>query len=295
MNKKVATLMVGALLGGTLVGCGDKNTILEQNTAAEVNNAIEQEETKEARTMILGTTTSTEDSGLLDYLLPIFEEDFNINVSVVAKGTGAVIKLAENGDVDCLLVHDKSKEEKFVEAGLGIERVEVMYNDFIIVGPKEDPAQLKTLAPNNPQEAYQLISDGEFTFISRGDESGTDAKEKKIWSEINIEPTGDWYVSAGQGMGAVLQMASEKQAYTFTDRATYLSMKDDLELDIVTEKNESLYNQYSVIALNKDKFDIKSEEAQEFVEWITSDKVQELIGEFGKEEFGQALFVPNAK
>ena len=292
MNKKIVALLMGTLLGGVLAGCG--NTASQQATVPEVSNTVEQEETKEAREMILGTTTSTEDSGLLEYLLPIFKEDTNIDVSVVAKGTGAVIKLAENGDVDCLLVHDKSKEEKFVEEGLGVERVEVMYNDFIIVGPKEDPAQLKTLAPNEPKEAYKLISEGGFTFISRGDESGTDAKEKKIWSEINIEPTGDWYVSAGQGMGAVLQMASEKQAYTFTDRATYLSMKDSLDLDIVTEKNESLYNQYSVIALNKDKFDIKADEAQEFVDWITSDKVQELIGEYGKEEFGQALFVPNA-
>lgn len=283
-------IVIGIMLGTMLTGCANGTSNREE--VQQVGNEVQQ--VQEARHMILGTTTSTEDSGLLDYILPMFTEETNIDVSVVAKGTGAVIKLAENGDVDCLLVHDKNKEETFVNSGLGTERVEVMYNDFIIVGPKDDPAQLKRLAPNNPKQAYQIINDGEFTFISRGDESGTDAKEKKIWGELGIEPTGEWYVSAGQGMGQVLQMASEKQAYTFTDRATYLSMKDKLELDIVTEKNQSLYNQYSVIALNKDKFDVKYEEAQEFVEWITSENVQQLIGEFGKEEYGQALFVPNA-
>ena len=250
---------------------------------------------KKERTMILATTTSTQDSGLLDYLLPIFEKETGIKVNVLAKGTGEALEVAKRGDADGLLVHAKAQEVKFVEDGFGRERLEVMYNDFVFVGPKEDPAKLKEKAPSDALEALKLISSSKSTFISRGDKSGTHSKELAIWKAAGIEPTGDWYVSAGKGMGAVLQMADEKKAYTLADRATYLSMKDKLELDIVTEKGKDFLNQYAFIRLDSSKNKIKEEEANEFIEWMISDKGQKLIGEFGKEKYGQALFIPNAK
>lgn len=255
----------------------------------------EAEKPAEERNMILATTTSTEDSGLLDFLLPKFTEKTNITVNVVAKGTGAALELGKNGDADALLVHAKAQEEEFVKGGFGVERFDVMYNDFIIVGPKDDPAGLKTSAPNDPIAAFKLLADTKSTFISRGDDSGTHTKEKAYWKDASITPEGDWYVSAGTGMGAVLQMAAEKGGYTLTDRATYLSMKDKLDLQIVTEKNDKMYNQYGVIMVNPDKYPIKKAEAQEFIDWILSEEGQNLIAEYGVEEFKEPLFVPNAK
>lgn len=249
----------------------------------------------EEKSFILATTTSTYDSGLLDYLLPYFKEKTNIEVKVVPKGTGAAIELAKNGDADCLLVHAKSKEEAFIEEGFGLERFDVMYNDFVIIGPKGDPAGLMEKANSDPVQALKLLSETSSTFVSRGDDSGTHTKEKSIWSEAGIEPSGQWYVSAGKGMGDVIQMAEEMEGYTLTDRATYLSMKEKLSLEVVTEKNDILYNQYGVIRLNPDKNDVKTAEAVEFIEWILSEEAQTLIAEYGKEKFGQPLFTPNAK
>lgn len=249
----------------------------------------------EEKSFILATTTSTYDSGLLDYLLPHFKEKTNIEVKVVPKGTGAAIELAKNGDADCLLVHAKSKEEAFIEEGFGLERFDVMYNDFVIIGPKGDPAGLKEKANSDPVQAFKLLSETGSTFVSRGDDSGTHTKEKAIWSEAGIEPSGKWYVSAGKGMGDVIQMSEEMEGYTLTDRATYLSMKDKLNLEVVTEKNDILYNQYGVIRLNPDKNDVKKAEADEFIQWILGEEAQKLIAEYGKEKFGQALFTPNAK
>lgn len=253
------------------------------------------EEPKEERSIILATTTSTEDSGLLDFLLPIFKEKTGIRVEVVAKGTGAALELAKNGDADGVLVHAKAQEEQFVADGFAKERFDVMYNDFILVGPESDPANLIADAPNNPIKAFELIAEKQTVFISRGDESGTHTKEKSYWKEASITPEGEWYVSAGAGMGAVLQMADEKLAYTLTDRATYLSMKDELDLIIVTEKNDKMYNQYGVMMVNPEKYPVKQAEVQEFIDWILSEEGQKLISEFGVEEYGQALFIPNAK
>ncbi len=250
---------------------------------------------KKERSMVLATTTSTQDSGLLDYLLPLFEKETGIKVKVLAKGTGEALEIAKRGDADGLLVHAKAQELQFVKDGFGTERLEVMYNDFVIVGPKDDPAKLKEKTPSDAVEAFKLLSSSKASFISRGDKSGTNTKELAIWKSAAIEPTGTWYVSAGKGMGAVLQMADEKNAYTLTDRATYLSMKDKLDLTIVTEKGKDLLNQYALIRLNPDKNKIKTEESNEFIEWMLSSKGQQLIGEFGKDKYGQALFVPNAK
>lgn len=251
---------------------------------------------KKERSMVLATTTSTQDSGLLDYLLPKFESDTGIKVKVVAKGTGEALEIGKRGDADCLLVHAKEQELKFVSDGYGIKRDEVMYNDFIIVGPKDDPAKLKEKAPSDATQALKQISSKQATFISRGDNSGTNTKEISLWKAAKINPEGKWYISSGKGMGAVLQMADEKKAYTLTDRATYLSMKDKLNLDIVTEKNSNLYNQYSIIKLNpKNNKNIKEKEADEFTKWMLSDKGQNIIGEYGKDKFGISLFIANAK
>lgn len=281
--KKLLLLLSSIFLTLSLVAC-DKSNSTEST-----------KEKDKSRTMILATTTSTQDSGLLDYLLPEFKKDTGIDVKVVAKGTGEALKLGQNGDADCLLVHAKAKEEEFIKKGYGTERHDVMYNDFIIVGPKEDTAKLKEKAPNNAAEALKLISESKASFVSRGDESGTHTKEKKLWKDIKVDPKGEWYISAGKGMGAVLQMANEKKAYTLTDRATYLSMKDKLDLVIVTEKSNDLYNQYGVIMLNTEKNKIKEKEAREYIDWMLSDKGQKLIGEYGKEKYEQALFVANGK
>lgn len=266
-------------------GCSTKF----QQTVASTPSAA-----KSARTMILSTTTSTQDSGLLDYLLPYFEKDTGIKVKVVAKGTGEALTMGKNGDADALLVHAKAQELQFVKDGYGINRHDVMYNDFIIVGPKEDPANLKKDASNDAVKAFKMIYDTKATFISRGDNSGTNTKELAIWKTVNLTPKGSWYLSAGKGMGEVLQMASEKQAYTLTDRATYLSMKDKLNLEIVSEKSKDLLNQYGVMIPNPKNHNIKEKEGMEFVNWIISDKAQKLIGEFGKAKFNQSLFIPNA-
>lgn len=250
---------------------------------------------REKKSIILATTTSTYDSGLLDYLLPQFEKETGIEVKVLAKGTGEALEIGKKGDADVLLVHAKAKEEQFVKDGYGVERFQVMYNDFIIVGPRSDPAKVKDSAYNDAVGALKLISEAKAKFISRGDDSGTHTKEKDIWKAAGITPSGDWYISAGKGMGAVLQMADEMKAYTLTDRATYLSMKDKLSLEIVTEKNANLFNQYGVIKVNPEKYKIKDKEAQMFIDWILSDKTQELIGNYGKDKYGQSLFIPNAK
>lgn len=281
--KRFSLLFAGLAVLLSLSGCGSKQA---QPTQAEQ---------KPERTMILATTTSTQDSGLLDNILPVFEKESGIKVKVVAKGTGEAMKMGERGDADCLLVHAKAQEEKFVKDGFGIKRYDVMYNDFIIVGPKDDPAKIKEQAASDPIKALKLISDSKSPFISRGDESGTHSKEKELWKAAGITPSGSFYISAGKGMGAVLQMAKEKNAYTLTDRATYLSMKDKLDLIIMTEKNDKLYNQYGVIKLNPEKHKIKEKEADEFITWILSDKTQKLISEFGKDKFNQSLFIPNAK
>jgi len=282
--KKITALVLAGMMALSIGGCAKKTT---DDTAKK---------TTEARSMILATTTSTQDSGLLDYLLPVFEKETGIKVKVVAKGTGAALEIGKNKDADCLLVHAKAQEEKFVKDGYGKERYDVMYNDFIIVGPKDDPAKLKTKASSDALAALKLIASSKSPFISRGDKSGTETKELAIWKTAGITPKGNsWYISAGKGMGDVLTMADEKNAYTISDRATYLSMKDKLDLQIVTEKGKDLLNQYGVIRLNDPNHKIKEKEADEFITWILSDKTQKLIGQYGVEKYGQQLFVPNAK
>ena len=243
--------------------------------------------------IILSTTTSTQDSGLLDYLLPIFTEDTGVTVKTIAVGTGNALQMGRDGEADVLLVHAKPDELKLVEEGHGTVRYDVMYNDFVLVGPKGGDALEKG---NDIKAALAQINEKGLTFVSRGDDSGTHKKELKFWDEIDVVPAGEWYVEAGAGMGDVLKIADEKMGYTLTDRATYLAMKDDLGLEVVVEGDEDLFNQYGVIPVNPDKGDmINALGAEEFTNWIISDKVQALIADFGVDKYGEGLFIPNAK
>ncbi len=278
MSKKApAFLSLFALLTSLLIGCSNK------------------EEPTPSKTLILATTTSTEDSGLLGFILPDFEKQYNAEVDVIAVGTGQALKLGEDGNADALLVHARAREDAFMEAGHGIRREDVMYNDFVILGPPTDPAGLQGMT--NAAKAFQKIARAEAAFVSRGDESGTHTKEKAIWKTTGREPSGDWYISAGQGMGAVLTMADEQQAYTLSDRATYLARTlEGTELEILVEGDPLLFNPYGVIAVNPDKGPhIKADLANSFIEWLISVPTQEKIAQFGVAEFGSPLFTPDSE
>lgn len=257
----------------------------------------------EPQVLRLATTTSTDNSGLLEAILPAFEEEYNAQVNVIAVGTGEAITLGEAGDVDVILVHARAREDAFVEAGHGTTRSDVMYNDFIIVGPADDPAGVQGMPL--AADALAIIADSGATFASRGDDSGTHTKEKSLWSAAGIEgePSGDWYKSLGQGMGDTLRFAAETGAYTITDRGTYLALQDNLgELAVMIGGNSidenqdpSLYNPYGVIPVNPDKNEnINNELAEQFATWLTSLETQEVISTFGQDEFGQPLFYPDS-
>lgn len=245
--------------------------------------------------LLLATTTSTRDSGLLDALLPDFEREFGVAVDVVAVGTGQALKLGEDGNADVLLVHARAQEDAFLAAGHGLRREDVMYNDFVIVGPESDPAGVG--GGMDAAAAFARIAESSAPFVSRGDDSGTHSKEKAVWKAAGIEPAGEWYISAGQGMGAVLTMADEQRAYTLSDRATYLARTlEGTELVVLVEGDPLLFNPYGVIAVNPAKNDsIHGALAEQFIDWLISVPVQEKIGQFGVEEFGQPLFVPDSR
>lgn len=271
-------LMAVSIVG--LVGCGDSN---DTTTTTEKPSKL-----------ILATTTSTQDTGLLDELLPIFEDKYDVKVKTVAVGTGEALAMGEKGDADVVLVHAKASEEEFVKNGYGLERVEVMYNDFVVVGSESDPAGIKGM---DAVEAFKKIAETGSTFISRGDDSGTHKKELQIWKETGIDPKGQpWYLETGQGQAATLTVANEKQGYMLTDRATYLSMKESVYLPILIEGSKSLLNQYAVIVCNPEKnpnVDLNVKGAADFVEFLTSEEGQNMIGSFKK--YNTVLFHPNAK
>ena len=290
MRRFLALTLSILLILAMVVGCTAGN---EQDAEEPEDN---DEVVKDGGRLILSTTTSTENSGLLGHILPVFEEETGITVDVIAVGTGEALQMGKDGDADILLVHAKASEEEFVAEGHGLERHDVMYNDFVLVGPADDPLNLKEDSPDDILKGLKAISEKEADFISRGDDSGTHKRELATWEEADIEPEGEWYYSAGAGMGDVLTMADEKQAYTLTDRGTYLSMKDTLDLEIIIEGDDNLFNQYGIIPVNPEKSDqINAEGAKKLMEWFLSDEIQKMIGEFGVEEFGQPLFVPNAK
>ena len=268
-----AALIVIALIG--VAGC----------TGSEVD-------AQEPERLVLASTTSTQDSGLFDEILPVFGEAHpECQVEVVAVGTGEALELGRRKDADVLLVHAKAAEEEFVAEGYGTERRDVMYNDFVIVGPEDDPASIADAA--DAEDAFSAIAASRATgFASRGDDSGTHKREMSIWDASGAEPTGEWYLSVGQGMGDTLRLASEKSAYTLVDRATFLALEDDVELVLLFEEDELLYNQYGVIVVRDAT---NADGAQAFADWITGPEAQGIIGKFGYETFGRALFVPNAE
>lgn len=299
MSRKFSTLlMLAVLLSSLLTGCtGDEEAAATtQSVAAQPTSMPTEapEESTESQDLILATTTSTENSGLLKFLLPGFEEEYNTTVAVIAVGTGQAMKLGEDGNSDVLMVHARAKEDAFMGAGHGVRREDLMYNDFVIVGPADDPAEVRDM--NSAATALQRIAEVQGTFISRGDDSGTHTKEKEIWAAAGIEPSGDWYVSAGQGMGAVLTMADEGQAYTLSDRATYLARTlEGTELVILVEGDPVLFNPYGVIAVNPEKGShIKHDLANTFIDWLISVPTQEKIAQFGVADFGAPLFTPDS-
>ncbi len=246
--------------------------------------------------IICASTTSTENSGLFEYILPIFEKKTGIKVKVVARGTGAAIEIGKRGDADVAFVHAKEQELKAVKEGFFVNRQDVMYNDFVIVGPDNDPAKIKGI--KSATEAFRKIAEGNHPFVSRGDKSGTHTKELALWKKAGIDPTGQkWYLEVGQGMEKTQRIANEKRAYTLTDRGTWLATKDKdkLEMVIVLEGDPFLFNQYGVMAVNPEKHKhVKYKEAMEFVNWLISEEGQKAIASF-KDKNGNQLFIPNAK
>jgi tungstate transport system substrate-binding protein len=250
-------------------------------------------ETPEIRELILATTTSTQDSGLLDVLVPIFEEQSGFIVQTVAVGTGQALEMGEQGNADVLLVHAPAAEKEIMDAGFGSERYLVMHNDFVLVGPEGDPAGIAGSISSG--EAFNKIAETQSSFISRGDDSGTHKKELEIWNSAGVEPEGVWYQESGQGMGTTLTIASEKVAYTLTDRATYLSNQDALDLEILVEGDPGLLNVYHVIIVNPEKWpEVNNQGAEAFANFLISSETQDLIASFGVDEFGQSLFIPDA-
>jgi tungstate transport system substrate-binding protein len=235
----------------------------------------------------LATTTSTENSGLLAELLPTFEQANDCQVDVIAVGTGKAIRLGENGDVDVVMVHARSKEDKFVAAGYGVDRRDVMYNDFVILGPTKDPAGIKGLS--DVVAAMAKIAATKSTFVSRGDDSGTHSREKQLWQAAEISPEGDWYLEAGRGMGEVIVMAGERQGYTLSDRGTYLSFRAKTELQVVGEGDARLFNPYGVIMVNPERHShVKVALAKKFIDYLTSEQARAVIT--GYRRGGEQLF-----
>jgi tungstate transport system substrate-binding protein len=245
-----------------------------------------------ATTMILATTTSTADTGLLDYLLPIFDSTYNIKTKPIAVGSGEAIAMGARGEADVLLVHSRAAEDKFMADGYGSLRKDVMYNDFVIIGPAGDPAKIKG---QGPAKALAAIASAKSVFVTRGDNSGTYTKEKTLWTKAGVTPSGDWYVNVGQGMAEATKIANEKQAYILIDRGTFLTLKKTISLVILVEGQKELFNPYGVIVVNKAKFaKVNDVNAKKFADWITSKEVQKSIGMYGKKKYGQPLFIPSA-
>lgn len=300
-----ARLLIGCWPLMMLAACGSTPATTSESSTTKPAATADISSTGQAGggRLRLATTTSTADSGLLDAILPDFEQRYGAQVDVVAVGTGQALKLGENGDTDVVLVHARSREDAFVSAGFGLPRHDVMYNDFVIVGPSGDPAKIGGV--QTAKEAFAKIAAAGAIFASRGDDSGTFTKEQTIWSSANISPTAElsWYKSLGQGMGETLIAADELGAYTLADRGTYLSMRDKLPnltllvggATIAENSDRTLRNPYGVIPVNPARHsNINDQLAASFVEWITSPEIQTRIGDFGRDRFGQPLFYPEA-
>jgi len=298
-NHLLAVLAALAMLFAT--ACSSGTSSIDKTATAQANQPgatptvqATPAATKASGTLIMATTTSTQDSGLLDVLVPMFEQESGYTVKTVAVGSGQAIAMGTSGDADVLFVHSPDAEKTMVAAGDGIERTLVMHNDFIFVGPSSDPAGLKSVKSTN--DAMMAIANKQATFISRGDNSGTNALEFKLWKAVNITPKGrPWYQESGQGMGATLQIASQKDAYTLSDRATYLAQKKNLSLDILYEKDKALLNVYHVIVVNPEKHpNVNVIGARAWAAFVVRPDIQDLIGKFGVDTAGEPLFFPDA-
>jgi tungstate transport system substrate-binding protein len=273
-SKVVITLMMAALL----VALGTFNVF----AAPKQKN------------IILATTTSTQDTGLLDVLIPIFEKETGYFVKTIAVGSGQAMVMGQKGEADVMLVHSPDAEKKFIEEGYGINRRLVMHNDYIIVGPGTDPAKIKGVKSST--EALKVIAKVNALFLSRGDNSGTNSQEKKLWKQAGINPEGQkWYQQTGLGMGQTLNVTSEKKGYTLADRGTYLAMKKNLGLDILVEGDAALLNIYHVMEVNVTKWPkVNADGAKAFADFMVSKKTQDIIKTFGVDKFGSPLFFPDA-
>ncbi|EKN62576.1 tungstate ABC transporter permease [Neobacillus bataviensis LMG 21833] len=284
MKKNRLLMTLFALMLLVLSACGNSDT--KDAAAKETKKPAPKPAPTE---MILATTTSTQDSGLLDVLVPMFEKENNVKVKTIAVGTGQALEMGTKGEADVLLVHAPAAEKAVVDAGDAINYKRVMYNDFILVGPKENPA---AVSGDDIKAAFKKLADTKSIFVSRGDDSGTHKKELGIWTADAIQPAGDWYVSTGQGMGQTLQVAAEKKGYVLTDRATWLAQEKNLDtLKIAVEGGNDLMNIYHVMQVNPEKHDkVNSKDAEKFVNFMVDAKTQDVIENFGKKEYGQSLF-----
>ncbi len=303
--KKALTFLMAALLALPMfAGCADTaNTPPASESPAQTAPSAppaggeQQEPAQPKGVLMMATTTSTDNTGLLDYLAPLFLADTGWELQWTSVGTGEALQLGMDGEVDVVLVHAKAKEEQFVADGFGVERFQVMYNDFVIIGPKDGPIAYT----QDIESVFKQIVDESLVFVSRGDDSGTHTKELSVWKALGIDPESNPnYISAGAGMSDTILMADEKQGYALSDRGTWLSTKKNAQLDvtseIICEGDANLLNQYGVIAVNPEKYpQVNNEAANAFIEWICSDKVQEQIAQFGVAEYGQSLFTPNAE
>lgn len=243
-------------------------------------------------TLTLASTTSTQNSGLYNYILPIFESETGIHVNVIAVGTGQALRIARNGDADVLIVHHRPSEDSFVAEGYGVERFDLMYNDFVIIGPKNDPADIRS--EGSVEGAFRKIAAAQMLFVSRGDDSGTHKKEREIWKSAGVEPQGAWYREIGAGMGAALNMVAVTDGYTLSDRGTWLSFGNKQNLGLLFSGVSGLRNPYGLIVVNDKKFPhVKTQAANTLVDWLLSDHGQEAIGAYRVEN--QQLFCPYAK